>query len=371
MDALFGAEMSLPLKFFIAFAIVLCLIGAAAYLVRRFGAQALGTSVQRGRQPRLAVVDAAPIDNRRRLLIVRRDNVEHLLLWADPPTCWSKRTSFAPHQCRARVNFRRSDRSPLRCPLPRRFRICAPRAAPAEPAPPRPKRAESEAPSPWPLQPAAEAPARPAPAPIPAPAPAVEAAPAPPAPPVMPIVAPPVAPPIQAEPARPVPVEPVRPVVAEPVRPVPVEPVRVVAVEPEPVAVPPRVAELTPAWPPPSVEPAAAPIQPATASATDDQNLADMAFRLEAALRRPLAPDQTIVLPSRPISVSEPPVRAVPAAQAPEVVPPPVTRVKPATEPPRPAPSAEPRPDPRHERPVYEGLEREMANLLGRPLGSS
>lgn len=34
----------------------------------------------RGRQPRLAVLDATPIDNRRRLVLVRRDNVEHLIL---------------------------------------------------------------------------------------------------------------------------------------------------------------------------------------------------------------------------------------------------------------------------------------------------
>ena len=38
----------------------------------------------RSRQPRLAVVDTAPIDSRRSLVIVRRDNVEHLLLIGGP-----------------------------------------------------------------------------------------------------------------------------------------------------------------------------------------------------------------------------------------------------------------------------------------------
>src|SRR3972149_11388066 len=83
MDALLGAELWLPLKFLLAVAIVLALIGAAAYLVRRFGAGAMSGAAQRGRQPRLAVVDSVPLDNRRKLGIVRRDNVEHLLLIGD------------------------------------------------------------------------------------------------------------------------------------------------------------------------------------------------------------------------------------------------------------------------------------------------
>jgi hypothetical protein len=38
----------------------------------------------RGRQPRLAVIDAAAIDARRRLVLIRRDNVEHLLIIGGP-----------------------------------------------------------------------------------------------------------------------------------------------------------------------------------------------------------------------------------------------------------------------------------------------
>src|SRR6267154_1911935 len=84
-EALFGTEMPLALRFFIAFVIVLALIGAAAYLVRRFGATALNAAVAaRGRQPRLAVIDAATIDGRRRLLLIRRDNVEHLIMIGGP-----------------------------------------------------------------------------------------------------------------------------------------------------------------------------------------------------------------------------------------------------------------------------------------------
>src|SRR5215813_8145489 len=53
-EALFGPEMPLAARFFLAFLVVLGLIGGAAYLVRRFGADRLGTTTARGRQPRLA-----------------------------------------------------------------------------------------------------------------------------------------------------------------------------------------------------------------------------------------------------------------------------------------------------------------------------
>ncbi|WP_299940126.1 flagellar biosynthetic protein FliO [uncultured Nitratireductor sp.] len=50
---------------------------------RRFTA---GTFISgsRGKQPRLAVTDATPVDNHRRLVLVRRDDVEHLILIGGP-----------------------------------------------------------------------------------------------------------------------------------------------------------------------------------------------------------------------------------------------------------------------------------------------
>ena len=82
-ESLFGSEMPLAARFFIAFLIVLALIGLTAWLVRRFGSSRLGTTA-RGRQPRLAVIDAATVDGRRRLVLIRRDNIEHLLLSGGP-----------------------------------------------------------------------------------------------------------------------------------------------------------------------------------------------------------------------------------------------------------------------------------------------
>jgi len=68
------------LTFVFAFVAVLALIGVAAWLVRRFAGNRLGANTNRGRMPRLAVIDAAAVDGRRRLVLVRRDNIEHLLM---------------------------------------------------------------------------------------------------------------------------------------------------------------------------------------------------------------------------------------------------------------------------------------------------
>lgn len=84
MFDLFGSGMPLAARFFIAFLVVLALIGATAWLVRRFGASRLGGAAARGRQPRLAVIDAATVDGRRRLVLIRRDNIEHLLMIGGP-----------------------------------------------------------------------------------------------------------------------------------------------------------------------------------------------------------------------------------------------------------------------------------------------
>src|SRR5438270_5373887 len=70
--------------FFFAFVAVLALIGVAAWLVRRFASNRLGANTSRGRMPRLAVIDASAVDGRRRLVLVRRDNVEHLIMIGGP-----------------------------------------------------------------------------------------------------------------------------------------------------------------------------------------------------------------------------------------------------------------------------------------------
>ena len=72
------------LTFIFAFVAVLALIGLAAWLVRQFAGNRLGANPNRSRMPRLAVIDAAAVDGRRRLVLVRRDNIEHLLMIGGP-----------------------------------------------------------------------------------------------------------------------------------------------------------------------------------------------------------------------------------------------------------------------------------------------
>jgi flagellar protein FliO/FliZ len=84
IESLFGTEMPLAIQFCFAFLIMLGLIGATAWAVSRFSARRLGGGGSRGRQSRLSIVDYASVDRSRRLILIRRDNVEHLLLIGGP-----------------------------------------------------------------------------------------------------------------------------------------------------------------------------------------------------------------------------------------------------------------------------------------------
>jgi flagellar protein FliO/FliZ len=59
-----------------ALVFVLALLGVFAYLARRFS----GGVIPSKRQKRLGVVEVAQIDPKRRLILVKRDDVEHLVL---------------------------------------------------------------------------------------------------------------------------------------------------------------------------------------------------------------------------------------------------------------------------------------------------
>jgi flagellar protein FliO/FliZ len=101
---------------------------------------------------------------------------------------------------------------------------------------------------------------------------------------------------------------------------------------------------------PPRLQPAQPPIDPSAA----DQSLAEMAQRLEAALRKPKAPD----------------LRATPAPAADDEAEPAEEQV--AAPPPRAARPADAKPvraeaKPKEGKALYDTLEQEMASLLGRP----
>jgi flagellar protein FliO/FliZ len=83
MDTLFGEGQS-GLKVVLFVIVVLGLLALAFWLLRQFGGGRLVNSATRERQPRLGVVDQATVDSRRRLVLIRRDNVEHLLFIGGP-----------------------------------------------------------------------------------------------------------------------------------------------------------------------------------------------------------------------------------------------------------------------------------------------
>jgi flagellar biogenesis protein FliO len=381
LESLFGAEMPLPVRFFIAFVFVLGLIGVTAWGVRRFGAQRLGGSGRMDRrQPRLAVIDATAVDGRRRLILIRRDNVEHLLMIGGPTD-----VVIEPNIVRAAAASARETAPPARPataaePLPRAVALGDTGNWPLQPEPApaarTPRTPAVEEPMSWPAEPEfPSAPPQPASrrqprvvdplaglaaelgrneprVPMPGDAPAG----------IVPRE------PRMREPAREREVqierEPMRerepPMrerellreIREPVR----EPAREreAAREREPAKEreaardrePVRLREPQPPPPPP-------PEPEEEFNAEADQNLADMAQRLEAALRRPAK-----AADGRSGEAAAP--RAV-AANA-ESSPPVPRAVTAATE----ASAA-----PKAGKSLYDSLEKEMASLLGRPGGKA
>jgi hypothetical protein len=271
--------------------------------------------------PRLAVIDAAAVDGRRRLVLVRRDNVEHLLMIGGPTDI-----DVEPNIVRA---------MPGRDQLPQR-------PGTAEP----PRLAPMPEPAGW-----ADEGARPESLDLPEPA--------------MPEPPPrPARPSFVDEVRRPAPAlaerrnEPLSGFAPEPMalrperepRPEPMA-ARLGRSEPlmprpprhsEPPKAPPVRAERAAAPPPPPPVPPAAP--PPVSASSAEQNLAEMAQRLEAALRRPGGENVA------------PPV-------APE---PPAAPARPSRNEAPPAPAKGGPEKGGFEKSSFENLEDEMASLLGR-----
>ncbi|MBM6580507.1 flagellar biosynthetic protein FliO [Microvirga sp. BT689] len=87
MSSLFGFEAPRPVLFVIAFAIILALVVLFGVVFRKLtGARLMMPSNDRSRsrQPRLGIVDVYDLDRQRQLILLRRDNVEHLLLIGGP-----------------------------------------------------------------------------------------------------------------------------------------------------------------------------------------------------------------------------------------------------------------------------------------------
>jgi flagellar protein FliO/FliZ len=342
LDGVFGTEMPFVVKFFLAFLLVLGLIGVGAWALRRFTSGRLGGANTRGRQPRLGVIDYASVDARRRLILVRRDNVEHLLMIGGPTDVVVEanivRAVAAPRDV-ALARPAAVEPLPRAIPLPDNGNGSWPLQpeviTPPPPARPAPKiePASDEAPAWPPLQPQADtppaAPARPQRDTLAALADELSARPASPSPPSRVRTPAPARAPLEAR--------------AEP--------------RPEPRA--------------PAVQAAPTPTPADTAAA--DQSLAEMAHRLEAALRKPNAPAEARVGAPQPRQEQRPePRQAQPAEQAAAPEPPPPPPQPRAARPaePKPARSAPPAKPPQSTT-LYDNLEQEMASLLGRPTNKS
>jgi len=307
VDPLFSGG-SNGLKLVLAAIAVIAVIAVAFWALRRLSGRRL-RGAARGRVPRLAVIDSAPVDGRRRLVLIRRDNVEHLIMIGGPSDVVVEQNIL--------------------------------RAAPArEAAPPRPAAAADALPGPVPLTETSLWPLQPEPAPK-------------------------IEPSLRAEP---------RAELSRPETPPPGAPTRERRVRATDAlaglaeelsrvatAAPPapagegggtgeRPAVRRPVRPLASAgegEAKAAPPAAPPAPPVPDQNLTEMAQRLEAALRRPSRSLDKVPEKSdgaRPAETAAPKPASEPAPHAPA-----------AAEPAAPKKSA------------YDNLEEEMASLLGRP----
>jgi len=406
LDFLFG-EGQYGLRFLFAFIVVLGLIGLTAWLVRRFGATHLGATAARGRQPRLAVIDAAAVDGRRRLVLIRRDNVEHLLMIGGPSDVVIEPNIVRAAAGREAVSTRQpaaADTLPRPVPLGELDSWPEPAPALAPPAAARRATPIEEPQMPWPAEPEPQQMPRQARAVDPLAGLAAELSRNQPEP--APAMAMPrvvrqreVAREPTREPPREVPREvvrehprdavreharePIREVVREPIREQMREPMREQMREPireqmrepmreqmreqmrEPMREPMREVVREPIRevvrePMREVireaarEPVRAPQQPAAEvpfAPSADQNLAEMAQRLEAALRRPVGKAEARH-ELKPRAVAEPAAMAEPSPLEPPVE---------ARREAKPAPQRSP----------YDSLEQEMASLLGRPGGKA
>ncbi len=74
-----------PLAYAATVAAIIVLIAVVYILYRLLFGRRLRTAVGgRARQPRLGIVDAFDLDRQRQLVLVRRDNVEHLIMIGGP-----------------------------------------------------------------------------------------------------------------------------------------------------------------------------------------------------------------------------------------------------------------------------------------------
>lgn len=153
--------------------VALLVLAIALWLLRRRSGSAPFIRGGRNRQPRLQVLDATAVDARRRLVLVRRDNVEHLVMIGGPtdiviesgigaiPIVRDVQEPELKALPRQESELKRAEPSSIpqerRAALPQQQPVAAPAPAPVSQEPVRApqQRPEPIAPAPRPQQPAA------------------------------------------------------------------------------------------------------------------------------------------------------------------------------------------------------------------------
>ena len=412
---MFGSDGSPIVQYIVIFAVIFTALAAIVFTVRRLTGRSLalpGRSGSRGRQPRLGIVDVYELDRARQLILLRRDNVEHLLLVGGPNDVVVERNIQRGQRPLPEAAIRPELApepldEPLPDPLVQGGRLPEPpRGLPesggrrAEPlfdpgfampvvVPSPVPRSASAPPVTLPLdpglfggdEPGQDVPAPPSAAPTPPPAPQPPAPPEP-------------APPPAVEPSAPPPREAVAPrrILSRTAPPL---------IEPRPNPASERRPEPAPAEPEPARQAPSLAV-PSERKSVDPVVLSDMARQLQAALSRsssavtpppqsppappvpegvdplaaamasvPLEPvpapaplDEPVAAPPPP-----PPARPVPPPAMPKADPVPAPTAPPPA-PPAPPPPAAPPPDAKGSGNPFsvEEIEAEFARLLGRPL---
>ena len=358
--------------------VIVVLLLVLLLIMRALFSRRLRPAGGRARQPRLGVVDAFDIDRQRQLVLVRRDNVEHLIMIGGPNDVvvesaivrgGESRSGESRRQAIEEAGAAAPPSAPVAAP------VAAPTPAPAPPVPAAPP-APVRAPAPTPLPPLRQPAASPPP-PLRQPAPPLAAAPD-----LAPQVRSSVEVPASAPSPAPAPVSPpptrVPPRVTPPPRSTPplpaprptgtaglgVSPPRSIAPAPTPPSPPtpaPQTAAPAPAVPKPEAPQPSAPTPspaPSVQPPRPDNAAAGAARRFEFGRALQRATSEQAKTDQTPAAT--PPVEEAPAAgQTTPVV------AEPSPESPAKVSDAYKPADP------LDALEEEMAKLLGRPPGQS
>lgn len=139
-DSLLGGQGATLLTAIIIVAVALLALVGVFWLIRN---RAASTFIRGGknRQPRLAVLDATAVDTRRRLVLIRRDDVEHLVMIGGPTDVVIESRIVHPEQAGGARQAEQQQSVAPAAPRPQRAPQPAPAQQPAQAREPAPARA--------------------------------------------------------------------------------------------------------------------------------------------------------------------------------------------------------------------------------------